>query len=79
MLNIISQILSIFNKTTKDKTKEQELQHLKVTVFNKTITIVLIIILLVLIASLIFPTFIIPTWWYLQAEKLIDAIITSNS
>lgn len=74
IFSIIDKVLDLFNKKTKDATKDQELKIQKIKKFNNIIGMITVIVLFTCILNSIFPLKI-DTWIYDLLDKLLIYIL----
>lgn len=75
---ILSKVIDLFIKKTKDASKEQEIYKLKQENYKQLIIIVAIILVGVCGLNEIFPKLEISPWWYFQTEKLLNFLLGGN-
>lgn len=75
---ILSKVVDLFIKKTKDASKEQEIYKLKQENYKQLIMIITIILVGICGLNEIFPKLEISPWWYSQTEKVLDFLLGGN-
>lgn len=75
---ILSKVIDLFIKKSKDGSKEQEIDKLKQENYKQLIIIITMILVGICGLNEIFPKLEISPWWYSQTEKALNFLLGGN-
>lgn len=74
LFEVISKIIDVVSKKSKNGEKEQEIEEKKVTIYSNLIIVVILTALFMCVIASFFPSLSITSWWFNFLERMLKEI-----